>query len=71
VLRRKDLNRQPSGYEPDARTFYGSSLDGISRTLSKIYIKKFFRQPAQSTENKKINFTENESRRWGGGLESI
>ena len=52
-------------------SIYGSSLDGISRTLSKIYIKKFFRQPAQSTENKKINFTENESRRWGGGLESI
>ena len=49
---------------------FGKSLEGISRTLSRVYIKKFFRTFNDETgENEE--FSANNSRRWGGGLESI
>ena len=49
---------------------FGKSLEGISRTLSRVYIKKFFRK---YDEELQINdeFNTNNSRRWGGGLDSI
>jgi len=49
---------------------FGDSLEGISRTLSRVYIKKLFRT---YDEKNSINdeFDSNNSRRWGGGLESI
>ncbi len=49
---------------------FGKSLEGISRTLSRIYVKKFFRSYDENiSENEE--YSDNNSRRWGGGLESI
>ena len=52
---------------------FGKNIEGISRTLSRVYIKKLFRKPINkiTIENFKEEFSENNSRRWGGGLESI
>ena len=52
---------------------FGKSIEGISRTLSRVYVKKLFRKPLNDDDIKilKDEFSENNSRRWGGGLESI
>ena len=52
---------------------FGKSIEGISRTLSRVYVKKLFRKPTNDNDIKilKDEFSENNSRRWGGGLESI
>ncbi len=53
---------------------FGSTLAGISRTLSRVYIKKLFRNFTQSIKKEPLEdltFEDNNSRRWGGGLESI
>ena len=51
---------------------FGKSIEGISRTLSRVYVKKLFRKPINDDlKILKEEFTENNSRRWGGGLESI
>jgi radical SAM superfamily enzyme YgiQ (UPF0313 family) len=52
---------------------FGNSIEGISRTLSRVYVKKLFRKPiALNSKSELLNeFQDNNSRRWGGGLESI
>ena len=52
---------------------FGSNIEGISRTLSRVYVKKLFRIPVTLGDDLKLmgDFQENNSRRWGGGLESI
>ena len=55
-------------------SLFGLTLTGISRTLSRVYIKKLFRKFKQSTKKEPLEdltFEDNNSRRWGGGLESI
>ena len=53
------------------KKLFGITLEGISRTLSRVYVKKFYR----STEDKDIirssDFIDNNSRRQTGDLESI
>ena len=52
---------------------FGNNIEGISRTLSRVYVKKLFRLPVTQGDDLKLmgDFQENNSRRWGGGLESI
>tara|TARA_B100000965_G_scaffold142756_1_gene118907 strand:+ start:786 stop:2906 length:2121 start_codon:yes stop_codon:yes gene_type:complete len=50
---------------------FGNKIDGISRTLSRVYIKKLFRTLNNSYQITNDEFHENNSRRWGGGLESV
>jgi len=52
---------------------FGSSIEGISRTLSRVYVKKLFRKPIIPDHKSELlsEFQDNNSRRWGGGLESI
>ena len=55
-------------------SMFGLTLTGISRTLSRVYIKKLFRKFKQSIKREPLEdltFEDNNSRRWGGGLESI
>jgi len=55
-------------------SLFGLTLTGISRTLSRVYIKKLFRKFKQSIKKEPLEdltFEDNNSRRWGGGLESI
>jgi len=55
-------------------SLFGLTLTGISRTLSRVYIKKLFRKFKQNTKKEPLEdltFEDNNSRRWGGGLESI
>ena len=55
-------------------SLFGLTLTGISRTLSRVYIKKLFRKFKQSVKKEPLDdltFEDNNSRRWGGGLESI
>jgi len=52
-------------------SLFGRSVEGISRTLSRVYIKKFFRNIDANKKNTPFEFEDNNSRRWGGGLESI
>ena len=55
-------------------SLFGLTLTGISRTLSRVYIKKLFRKFKQSIKREPLEdltFEDNNSRRWGGGLESI
>ena len=55
-------------------SLFGLTLAGISRTLSRVYIKKLFRNFTQSIKEEPLEdltFEDNNSRRWGGGLESI
>lgn len=52
-------------------SLFGTKIDGISRTLSRVYIKKLFRTYEKNSANKILEFSDNNSRRWGGGLESI
>ncbi len=65
----KDQKNQLKSYNE----LFGSSIEGISRTLSRVYIKKLFRTPLTTNNETTIfnEFQENNSRRWGGGLESI
>ena len=50
---------------------FSNSIDGISRTLSRVYIKKLFRKTELSNLIVPEEFNYNNSRRSGGGLESI
>jgi vacuolar-type H+-ATPase subunit C/Vma6 len=54
---------------------FGNSIEGLSRTLSRVYIKKLFRssksEQFSDREFAAQEFEDNNSRRWGGGLESI
>ena len=54
---------------------FGNSIEGLSRTLSRVYIKKLFRSPKEENFSKDEfviqEFDDNNSRRWGGGLDSI
>ena len=52
-------------------SLFGTKIDGISRTLSRVYIKKLFRKYEKDKIEEIAEFSENNSRRWGGGLESI
>ena len=55
-------------------SLFGLTLTGISRTLSRVYIKKLFRKFKQRIKKEPLEdltFEDNNSRRWGGGLESI
>ena len=52
-------------------SLFGTKIDGISRTLSRVYIKKLFRNYKKDKIEDITEFSENNSRRWGGGLESI
>tara|TARA_A100001388_G_C28773194_1_gene505299 strand:+ start:1690 stop:3795 length:2106 start_codon:yes stop_codon:yes gene_type:complete len=52
-------------------SLFGTKIDGISRTLSRVYIKKLFRKYDKMNLDDLHEFSENNSRRWGGGLESI
>ena len=52
-------------------SLFGTKIDGISRTLSRVYIKKLFRKYEKNKIDDISEFAENNSRRWGGGLESI
>ena len=55
-------------------SLFGLTLTGISRTLSRVYIKKLFRKFKQHIKKEPLEdltFEDNNSRRWGGGLESI
>ena len=52
-------------------SLFGTKMDGISRTLSRVYIKKLFRKYEKNLSTEVHEFSDNNSRRWGGGLESI
>ena len=52
-------------------SLFGTKIDGISRTLSRVYIKKLFRKYDKMNLDDLHEFSDNNSRRWGGGLESI
>ena len=56
---------------PALLLLFGNKIDGISRTLSRVYIKKLFRTLNNSYQITNDEFHENNSRRWGGGLESV
>ena len=53
------------------RKLFGMTLEGISRTLSRVYIKKFFRSTHDGDIIKNANFIDNNSRRLTGDLDSI
>ena len=52
-------------------SLFGTKIDGISRTLSRVYIKKLFRKYEKDRIEEIAEYSEKNSRRWGGGLESI
>ena len=54
-----------------SNSLFGTKIDGISRTLSRVYIKKLFRKYEKNKIDDISEFAENNSRRWGGGLDSI
>ena len=49
-------------------SLFGTKMDGISRTLSRVYIKKLFRKYEKNLPPEIQEFSDNNSRRWGGGL---
>ncbi len=67
------LSDEQSNQLKSYNDLFGKSIEGISRTLSRVYIKKLFRKPINEIKTDAIQeeFSENNSRRWGGGLESI
>ena len=65
------LNNEQKQEIENYNKLFGNKLDGISRTLSRIYIKKIFRSLDKDRSKVLTEFKDNKSRRWGGGLESI
>ena len=53
------------------KNLFGITLEGISRTLSRVYVKKFFRSAQDEDTVKRSDFIENNSRRLTGDLDSI
>ena len=53
------------------KNLFGITLEGISRTLSRVYVKKFFRSTQDGDTVKRPDFIENNSRRLTGDLDSI
>ena len=53
------------------KNLFGITLEGISRTLSRVYVKKFFRSTSDKYIIKSKDFIENNSRRLTGDLDSI
>ena len=45
-------------------SLFGTKIDGISRTLSRVYIKKLFRNYNKDKIEDIAEFSENNSRRW-------
>jgi len=66
-----NLNQDQENQIESYNSLFGSNIEGISRTLSRVYIKKLFRSLASEQKPVHPEFSENNSRRWGGGLESI
>ena len=65
------LNNDQFNQIKSYNSLFGTKIDGISRTLSRVYIKKLFRKYEKDKIEEIAEFSENNSRRWGGGLESI
>ena len=67
------LSRDQKNQLKSYNELFGNSIEGISRTLSRVYVKKLFRKPIALTNKSELSneFEDNNSRRWGGGLESI
>ena len=53
------------------KNLFGITLEGISRTLSRVYVKKFFRSSHDIDAIKKVDFVDNNSRRLTGEIDSI
>jgi hypothetical protein len=53
------------------KNLFGITLEGISRTLSRVYVKKFFRSTNDKDAIRSIDFIDNNSRRLTGDLDSI
>ena len=69
------LNFKLNKFQIEQMNFYknlfGITLEGISRTLSRVYVKKFFRSTSDKYIIKSKDFIENNSRRLTGDLDSI
>ena len=53
------------------KNLFGISIEGISRTLSRVYVKKFYRSTDEKNTIKSADFIDNNSRRLTGDLDSI
>ena len=69
------LNFKLNEFQVDQMKFYknlfGITLEGISRTLSRVYVKKFFRFVDGEGAIRSEDFIDNNSRRLTGDLDSI
>jgi len=53
------------------KNLFGITLEGISRTLSRVYVKKFYRSTHENDTIKSTDFIDNNSRRLTGDIDSI
>ena len=53
------------------KNLFGITLEGISRTLSRVYVKKFYRSTHENDTTKSTDFIDNNSRRLTGDIDSI
>ena len=53
------------------KKLFGITLEGISRTLSRVYVKKFYRSTHETDTIKSTDFIDNNSRRLTGDIDSI
>ncbi len=69
------LNFKLSKFQIEQMKFYknlfGVTAEGISRTLSRVYVKKFFRSTQTEHAMDRLDFIDNNSRRLTGELESL